>query len=544
MILMIDNYDSFTYNLYQQIGRMYPDIQVVRNDAVTLDEIEKMAPQALILSPGPGYPKDAGICIDAVKRFAASIPILGICLGEQAIGQAFGGKIVLAKEPMHGKTAKATLNTDCPIFRGMTSTMTVGRYHSLIVEAASLPDCLEVIARDQDSQIMAIKHRDYPVYGIQFHPESILTPLGGMITANFLRLAGLEINEEAVPKIENSAKLELKKYIHMTVDGNDLSEEQAFDAMDIIMRGHATDSQIASFITALRIKGETIDEITGCAKAMRKSAKKVEGISDAVDIVGTGGDMANTFNISTTAAFVIGGCGQRVAKHGNRSVSSKSGAADVLEALGAKIATTPQKAVEILDKCGVTFLFAQSYHSSMRFAGPARRETGLRTVFNILGPLCNPALTDYIVMGCYDESLILPLCHVLKNLGLKRAMVVYGKDGLDEVSVTGDTLVCELKEDGSIDSYAINPARFGLGVYEKSELVGGTAEDNAKITIGILDGSITGAKRDIVLLNAACALYITGKAPSIKAGVEMAEASITSGAAKTTMEKMIEASNC
>ncbi len=544
MILMIDNYDSFTYNLYQQIGQMYPDIQVVRNDAVTLDEIEKMAPQALILSPGPGYPKDAGICLDAVKHFAGKIPILGICLGEQTIGQAFGGNIVLAREPMHGKTAKAVLNTDCPIFRGLTSALTVGRYHSLIVEASSLPNCLEVIAEDQDGQIMAIRHRDYPVYGIQFHPESILTPLGGIITANFLRLSGLEINEDAVPKVDNSAKLELKKYIHMTVDGNDLTEEQAFDAMDIIMRGHATDAQIASFATALRIKGETIEEITGCARAMRKSAKKVEGASDAVDIVGTGGDMAKTFNISTTSAFVIGGCGQRVAKHGNRSVSSKSGAADVLEALGAKIATTPQKASEILDKCDVTFLFAQSYHSSMRFAGPARRETGLRTVFNILGPLCSPALTDYIVMGCYDENLILPLCHVLKNLGLKRAMVVCGKDGLDEVSVTGDTLVCELKEDGSIDSYAINPAQFGLGTYEKSQLVGGTADENAKITLGILDGSITGAKRDIVLLNAACALYITGKAPSIKAGVEMADASITSGAAKQTMEKMIETSNC
>ncbi len=544
MILMIDNYDSFTYNLYQQIGSMYPDIKVMRNDALTISDIEAMAPEAIIVSPGPGRPENAGICVEAIKHFSGKVPILGICLGEQAVGLAFGGRITLAGQPMHGKTSKVNLTPECPIFKGLTSVMTVGRYHSLIVERETLPQCLEVVAEDSDGTIMALRHRQFLTFGVQFHPESILTPLGGIITANFLRLAGLSINEGAVPKMENSAKLELKKYIHAVVDGSSLSEEEAFDAMDIIMRGHATDAQIASFATALRIKGETIPEITGCAKAMRKSAKKVTGAKDAVDIVGTGGDNANTFNISTTSAFVIGGCGQKVAKHGNRSVSSKSGAADVLESLGAKIVTTPQKAAEILGKCGVTFLFAQSYHGSMRFAGPARRETGLRTVFNILGPLCSPALTDYIVMGCYDENLLEPLCHVLKNLGLKRAMVVRGKDGLDEVTVTGETDVYELKEDGTISCYTISPDMFGLGTYEKSQLVGGTADENAEITKGILNGTVSGAKKDIVVLNSACALYITGKAPSIAEGVEMARKSIETGAAENTMRQMIAASNC
>ncbi len=542
MILMIDNYDSFTYNLYQQIGEMHPDIKVVRNDAVTLDEIEAMAPEALILSPGPGSPKDAGITVEAVRRFAGKLPILGICLGEQSIGEAFGGRVVLAKEPLHGKMTPVKIKTDCPVFAGLPPIIEVGRYHSLVVERDSLPPCLEITAEDNRGQIMALRHREYPIYGIQFHPESVLTKNGAVITANFLRLAGIKIKEGATPKMENSEKTELKKYIAAVVEGKSLSREEAYDAMNVIMTGRATDAQVASFITALRIKGETIDEITGCAAAMRDNASRVRGAEDSVDIVGTGGDEANTFNISTTSAFVIAGCGQRVAKHGNRSVSSKSGAADVLECLGVKIASTPEKAKETLDKCGISFLFAQSFHGSMRFAGPARRETGVRSVFNILGPLTNPAFAEYIVMGCYDKNLVEPLCHVLKNLGLKRAMVVRGEDGLDEVTLTGKTQVSELKENGEIISYAISPADFGLSVCQKADLVGGTAAENAVITEGILSGE-KGPKRDVVLLNSACALYVTGKAASIAEGVKLAASSIDGGAAKKALAALVEASN-
>ncbi len=542
MILMLDNYDSFTYNLYQQIGKMYSDIKVVRNDAVTLDDIEKLRPEALIVSPGPGTPDDAGICVDAIKHFSGKIPIFGICLGEQSIGQAFGGVVTLANEPLHGKATKVHIDTQCPIFDGLTGVIEVGRYHSLIVERETLPDCLEVIAEDDQGQIMALRHREHPTFGIQFHPESVLTPAGGIITANFLRIAGINIKEGAAPKMETE-KTELKQYIGRVVEGQNLSEHEAFEAMNIIMQGQATDAQIASFATALRMKGETIDEITGCAKAMRANATALENARDSVDIVGTGGDKSNTFNISTTSSFVIGGCGQKVAKHGNRSVSSKSGAADVLEALGVKITSTPEKAAEILRRCGVAFLFAQNYHGSMRFAGPARRETGIRTVFNILGPLTNPAFADYIVAGCYDAGMVEPLCRVFKNLGLKRAMVVHGGDGLDEITVTGDTQIAELLPDGNIVTYVINPSQFGMATCNLSELVGGTAEENAEITRGILTGKITGAKRDIVVLNSACALYITGKAASISEGVEMAKKSIDDGSALKVLEKMIEVSN-
>lgn len=312
--------------------------------------------------------------------------------------------------------------------------------------------------------------------------------------------------------------------------------------MNIIMNGEATDAQIAGFLTALRIKGETVDEITGFAKIMREKAKTVEGCRDAVDIVGTGGDLANTFNISTTSSFVIAGCGAKVAKHGNRSVSSKSGAADVLESLGVKISSSPEQAKNMIDNICISFLFAQNYHGSMRYVGPARRELGIRTVFNILGPLANPANTDYILLGVYDRSLLELMAGVLINLGIKRAMLIYGNDKLDEISISDTTSVCEIMN-GKISSYEINPEDYGMKLADKNEIVGGTSEENAKITLGILKGKIKGAKRDIVLLNAGCALYIAGKADNISEGINLAKASIDGGWAYSKLQQLIEYSN-
>ena len=308
------------------------------------------------------------------------------------------------------------------------------------------------------------------------------------------------------------------------------------------IRDRATDAQIAGFLTALRIKGETVDEITGFAKIMREKAKTVEGCRDAVDIVGTGGDLANTFNISTTSSFVIAGCGAKVAKHGNRSVSSKSGAADVLESLGVKISSSPEQAKNMIDNICISFLFAQNYHGSMRYVGPARRELGIRTVFNILGPLANPANTDYILLGVYDRSLLELMAGVLINLGIKRAMLIYGNDKLDEISISDTTSVCEIMN-GKISSYEINPEDYGMKLADKNEIVGGTSEENAKITLGILKGKIKGAKRDIVLLNAGCALYIAGKADNISEGINLAKASIDGGWAYSKLQQLIEYSN-
>jgi len=537
MILLIDNYDSFTFNLYQAFGQLYEDIKVVRNDEITLDEIAELNPQAIIISPGAGYPIDAGISVEAIRRFSGTIPILGVCLGHQAIGEAFGGTIKHAKEQLHGKSSEIRINTSCPLFYELPTEIMVARYHSLIVDSLSLPPFISVIATDDKGQIMALRHKTHPTYGVQFHPESILTEVGKKIISNFLtEIAGVKICEVNAPTIPQEKRTALKKYISKIIDGNSLTEKEAYEAMDCIMSDKATSSQIASFVTALRMKGETIDEITGFAKLMRQKAKTVNLKSPAIDIVGTGGDMANTFNISTTSAFVIAGAGVDVAKHGNRSVSSKSGAADVLEALGVKIAMTPKNAAECVEKCGVSFLFAQSFHGSMRFAAAPRREIGVRSVFNILGPLANPAATDYIVLGVYDEALMEPMAKVLINLGIKGAMLVHGNDGLDEVTVSDSTTICEIKDD-KIIKYEINPKQFGIKLSNKSEVVGGTSIENAKITLDILKGKI-GAARDIVLMNAGCAIYVAKKAKTISEGIEMAKKSIDSGKALEKLEEL------
>ncbi|MDE7303331.1 MAG: bifunctional anthranilate synthase component II/anthranilate phosphoribosyltransferase [Oscillospiraceae bacterium] len=542
MILMIDNYDSFTYNLYQLIGTLYSDIKVVRNDEITIEEIEKMKPEALIISPGPGYPADAGISVEAIRRFSGEIPILGICLGHQAIAEAFGGKIIRAKMPMHGKGTEISINTDCPIFAGLPEKVTAARYHSLVVDVISLPVCLRVTATDGDGQIMALRHKEHPTYGVQFHPESILTEHGaGILSAFLCDVAGIKNADREVISMPKEKRTALKKYIAKAADGCHLTEEEAENAMNIIMSDGATDAQIAALLTAMRCNGETIEEITGFARIMRRKASIVPSAKSAVDIVGTGGDVAGTFNISTTSSFVIAGAGLNVAKHGNRSVSSKSGAADVLEALGVKLNLTPAKASACMKEAGIAFLFAQSFHKAMRFVAPARRETGIRTGFNILGPLANPALSDYILLGVYDERLLEIMAKVLMNLGVKGAMIVYG-GGLDEVTVSGITTVCELR-DRKLIKYEINPEDYGIKIAPKSEIVGGSPADNAKITLDILTGKEKGAKRDIVLLNAGCAIYCTGAAASIEDGIKMARKSIDSGMAYAKFEKMREFTN-
>lgn len=545
MILLIDNYDSFTYNLYQYLGQLHPDVQVVRNDAVTLDEIAALSPAAIVLSPGPGYPQSAGITLEVIRRFSGRIPILGVCLGHQAIGEAFGGRVVHAQKLMHGKQSDVIFDTASPLFKNLPSRVPVARYHSLIVERESLPACLEIISEDLDGQIMALRHRGHPTYGVQFHPESILTPCGMNILETFLsEIAGVAITGKHADAVQLPAaeRVALKPFLSKVVDGGSLSAEEAREAMDCIMSGGATDAQISAFIIALRMKGETVEEITGFARAMRAKAAVVPNSTNAIDIVGTGGDLSNTFNISTTAAFVIAGAGQAVAKHGNRSVSSKSGAADVLEALGVKIGMTPLQAMHCIHEVGLSFLFAQSFHSSMRFVGPARRETGIRTVFNILGPLSNPALTDYIVLGVYDETLLETMAGVLRGLGIRAAMLVHGDDGLDEISISSTTHVCEIRG-GEIHSYVLDPRDYGFTLAQKSDVVGGTAEQNAAITRGILDGSETGPKRDIVLLNAGCALYTCGKADSIAQGIDLARRSVESGAALNSLDKLCTFTN-
>ena len=322
----------------------------------------------------------------------------------------------------------------------------------------------------------------------------------------------------------------------------DLTYAEAETVMDEIMSGQATPVQMSAYLTALSLKGETIDEITASAAGMRAHCIKLLHNLDVLEIVGTGGDGSNSFNISTTSSLVIAAGGVPVAKHGNRAASSKSGAADVLEALGVKITLTPERSAEILKKINICFLFAQNYHIAMKYVAPIRKELGIRTVFNILGPLSNPAGANMELMGVYDQSLVEPLAQVMANLGVNRGMVVYGQDSLDEISMCAPTSVCEIR-DGKFTSYEITPEQFGYERCEKGALTGGTPAENAEITKAILKGEEKGSKRQAVCLNAGAALYIAGKAASIEEGVKLAESLIDSGAALKKLEEFVEETN-
>ena len=322
----------------------------------------------------------------------------------------------------------------------------------------------------------------------------------------------------------------------------DLAYAEAEAVMDEIMSGQATPVQMSAYLTALALKGETIDEITACAAGMRAHCIKLLHNLDVLEIVGTGGDGSNSFNISTTSSLVIAAGGVPVAKHGNRAASSKSGAADVLEALGVKITLTPERSAEILKKINICFLFAQNYHIAMKYVASIRKELGIRTVFNILGPLSNPAGANMELMGVYDQSLVEPLAQVMANLGVNRGMVVYGQDSLDEISMCAPTSVCEIR-DGKFTSYEITPEQFGYERCEKGALTGGTPAENAEITKAILKGEEKGPKRQAVCLNAGAALYIAGKAASIEEGVKLAESLIDSGAALKKLEEFVEETN-
>ena len=322
----------------------------------------------------------------------------------------------------------------------------------------------------------------------------------------------------------------------------DLTYAEAETVMDEIMSGQATPVQMSAYLTALSLKGETIDEITASAAGMRAHCIKLLHDMDVLEIVGTGGDGSNSFNISTTSSLVIAAGGVPVAKHGNRAASSKSGAADVLEALGVKITLTPERSAEILKKSNICFLFAQNYHIAMKYVAPIRKELGIRTVFNILGPLSNPAGANMELMGVYDQALVEPLAQVMANLGVNRGMVVYGQDSLDEISMCAPTSVCEIK-DGKFTSYEITPEQFGYEKCEKGALTGGTPAENAEITKAILKGEERGPKRQAVCLNAGAAFYIAGKAASMEEGVKLAESLIDNGAALKKLEEFVEETN-
>ncbi|MDX1814813.1 MAG: anthranilate phosphoribosyltransferase [Thermodesulfobacteriota bacterium] len=442
MIAVIDNYDSFTYNLVQYLGELGAEVKVYRNDAVSVEELVGLSPDGLVISPGPGGPESAGISLEAILAFSDRIPVLGVCLGHQCVGKAFGGKVVHASTLMHGKTSQI-LHNGKGIFSMIENPMTATRYHSLALERKSLPSMLDVCAEAEDGEVMGIRHVSRPVYGVQFHPESILTRYGMRILENFLSL----INPRQPVRI---CLGNMREAISQVASGRNLTPDEMRDAMNMIMGGEATPAQISSFLSCLAMKGETTEEITAAALVMRQKAAKICGPANEplLDTCGTGGDRSGTFNISTTVAFVAAGAGIRVAKHGNRSVTSRSGSADVLESLGMNIQASFADVQRALDEAGVTFMFAPKFHAAMKYAIGPRREIGIRTIFNILGPLSNPAGANRQVVGVYSEALGEPYARVLAELGQRRSFVVHGTDGMDEVTLSAPTIVWEVREGG------------------------------------------------------------------------------------------------
>ena len=529
MLILIDNYDSFTYNLVQYFGELGAVIRVFRNDQVTMNQLIALNPSHLVISPGPGEPiKDDGISADAIKHFTGKIPVLGVCLGHQSLGAVFGGKVDRAQRLMHGKTSKVTHNGQ-GIFKGVPSPFEAMRYHSLVVYDP-IPAELEVTAITPEEEIMGLKHREHQTYGVQFHPESILTEHGKQILKNFLDLNPAPVKGEQAM---------LKPFISKVINRTDLADAEAEEAMNVIMTGQATPAQIGAYLVALRMKGETIPEITGSVRAMRTNAVKVKLDTNepVYDIVGTGGDGAHTFNISTAAAFVLAGTGRKVAKHGNRAASSQCGSADVLSALGVNLELTAEQVAQAIEQVGIGFMFAPKFHPAMKHAIGPRKEIGQRTIFNILGPLTNPAGANIQLTGVFDPKLTEPLAHVLKELGSKAALVIHGAHGLDELNTTGANRVSHLKNN-TVETYDLNPTDLGLAQSTVQDLRGGTPDESAVMMRDILSGKLNGARRDAVLLNAAAA--VAAETSDFKSALEEAAASLESGIALSKLNALVE----
>ena len=530
MLALIDNYDSFTYNLVQYFGELGADVRVFRNDRVTLNELIALNPTHLVISPGPGTPDDGGISNEAIRHFTGRIPVLGVCLGHQCLGAVYGGKVDRAARLMHGKTS--TIQHDGQgLFKDVPSPFEAMRYHSLLVHEP-VPAELEVIAITPEEEIMGLRHRQHPTFGVQFHPESILTEHGKLILKNFLELRPLAVASTGGDSM-------LKPFIAKAINRTDLTAQEAEAAMSAIMTGQATPAQIGAYLVAMRMKGETVEEITGSVRAMRAVALKVD-LADrsnpVYDIVGTGGDGAHTFNISTAAAFVVAGAGRKVAKHGNRAASSQCGSADVLAALGVNLDLTPEQVGRAIDEIGIGFMFAPKFHPAMKHAIGPRKEIGQRTIFNILGPLTNPAGANVQLTGVFNPDLTEPLARVLHELGSRAALVIHGHGGTDELTPCGPNRVSQLK-DGAVRTYELDPAELGLPRATVEDLRGGTPEESAAMMRELLTGQLRGARRDAVLLNAAGAL--AAESGDFKSALAEVQASLDDGRALKKMDALV-----
>ncbi len=528
MYLIIDNYDSFTYNLSQYLMQIYQgEVVVARNDRINIEQVEGQHPEGIIISPGPGRPQEAGICVELINHFAGKVPILGICLGHQAIGYAFGGSIRRAKRIVHGKTDEI-IHDGCGLFRNIPSPIRCTRYHSLAIGRDDLPPELEITATSPDGEIMGVRHREHAIEGVQFHPESIASEFGKKLLVNFLHYRRETFNFPAV--------------LSGILAGNELSEETASFLMDELTDGELTEAQAAALLIALNAKEVTARELCSFASVLKRKQTVVHCVHPLLDTCGTGGDAAGTFNISSMAAVVASACGARVAKHGNRCVSSRCGSADFYEQLGIPTTLSPEASSLLLERTGFAFLFAPLYHRSMKHVAKVRRELGVKTVMNLLGPLVNPAGPCYQLLGVYADKLCLTMAEATKRLGSQRVMVVHSCDGLDEISVCAPTRVVEVDEGGRIKDYFFNPSEIGIPLYAGIDLAGGSPQENAGLAREIASAGGPPAVREAVLLNAGAALYTSKLAGTILEGYRRAREALEQGLVYDKLEQIREES--
>ncbi len=552
MILLIDNYDSFSYNLYQMIGEMEPDIKVIRNDAMTAEEVLDMEPSAIILSPGPGRPADAGICEDVVKTCAGRIPILGVCLGHQAICEAFGGMIVHAKELMHGKQSDTRLSRWSLLFKGLPEKVKVARYHSLAVRPDTLPKSLRVSAVAEDGEIMAVEHERAPVFGLQFHPESIMTAEGAIILKNFLAIAESfprktkkeTSYKEVQPYVPPVMKKEEKKGLFITkavselINEGALSPETGKKALSEITEQEAGDIQISSFLTAMSAKGITDDEILMTAEALRAGGGDIEHSPELMDLRYTSPYGVEFFDVFTAAAFVTAAAGIKVLQLADDAGHEGYSSEECYEKLGADITGGPAAAAAALSRANMAAIPVREGFGIFKGAVPARSHLSVNTLFDAAEAVLHPAFPAMRLMGARDQKKAERLLKLLASTGVKKAIVLSGQDGSGMLSLMAPTNIFELT-DGNVSVHMVRPEDFGFKRCAKEEIAGGTPEKNAELIRAVLGGK-KGAPLNAVILNAGAALHMA-RGISLADGIKEAQVIIESGRAKNTLEAFINA---
>lgn len=511
-ILFIDNIDSFTYNLVDQLRNSKHCVTIYRNTIpanVIIEKLSQMQNPILMLSPGPGAPSDAGCMPELLKRLKGKLPIIGICLGYQAIVESYGGAIVPAGDILHGK-ASLIEHDEQAMFKGLPNPLPVARYHSL--KGENIPKTLTINALCNNI-VMAVRNDEDRVCGFQFHPESILTIQGVELLEQTIKWALNPPQKQEKPKQEaivDKQEYNIQPIVNKLYLGQTLTQEESKILFNLIIQGKIEPTVLATAIISMKVRGEKPDEIAGAALALLENADHFDSPDyDFTDIVGTGGDGTNSINISTASAFVAAALGYKVAKHGNRGVSSKSGSSDVLSALGIKLNMSAQTSRQALDELGVCFLFAQQYHSGFRHAAPIRQQLKTRTIFNVLGPLINPSRPKRILLGVYHPDLIQPIAETLKMLNYKHAYVVHGA-GMDEVAIHGETEVAEVK-DGKIRYFTLKPDDFGLPTFTLKDIEGGTPEQNRDMLIAILQGHGKPAHQSAIAANVAMLMSLFGE---------------------------------